>query len=286
MNSKRNFVNLYLRTNEELIDKIVALLSTFKILGAEEKNDSLIVSFEKADWELVDLDNFLDILKIVDPNIQISNVEILEEKNWNEDWEQSITPITISPKIAIVPPWKASTTKAEHEIIIEPKMSFGTAHHATTRLMCYFAEKLVKKGSFWIDVGTGTGILAILAKKLGASEVLAFDNNFWSIRNAIENLKRNNIFDGVDLLEMDVDLTSSLPESDGIFANLNFDLILRNLQKFYNSLFSRKGNLIISGILVYDWEDELLLNIENNNFEVIELLKDEEWIGAHLIPKK
>lgn len=259
------------------------MLTNYNFLGAEEQNDYLTVYFKLSEWDKIDNDELLQVLKLVDPNIQILKIETIEEKNWNEEWEKNITPIIISQNIAIVPSWKIGSTDRTIEIVIDPKMSFGTGHHSTTRLMCYFAEKLVESGSFWIDVGTGTGILAILARKLGAKEVLALDNNFWSLQNALENFKKNKIETGIDLIEMDIDNVGSLPEADGIFANLNLELILRNLPKFHNSLFKHKGNLIISGVLIYDL-DELVSKSKENSFEILEIKKDEEWIGAHLSP--
>ncbi|MGQ9818361.1 MAG: 50S ribosomal protein L11 methyltransferase [Candidatus Kapaibacteriales bacterium] len=278
------YVYVFLKTKEELIEQIVAYLSNYPLLGAEEQNDFLTVYFKNSSWEKIDKNQFFEVLKLADPDIQVLKVETFDEINWNEEWEKNITPVIISRNIAIVPSWKIGSTGKKIEIVIDPKMSFGTGHHSTTQIMCRFAEKLVQKDSFWIDVGTGTGILAILARKLGAREILAFDNNFWSLQNAFENFRKNKIENGIDLIEMDIDATTSLPEADGIFANLNLDLILRNLQKFYKSLYNRKGSLIISGVLIYDLE-ELVSRAKEDNFEIVETMNSEEWIGAHLIPK-
>lgn len=285
MKKPKKYVYVYLQTKEELIEQIIALLSNFNFLGAEEQNDYLTVYFMFTDCEKINNNELLEALKLVDPNIQILKIETIKEKNWIEEWGKNITPIVISQNIAIVPSWKIGSTDRKIEIVIDPKMSFGTGHHSTTRLMCYFAEKLVQKGSFWIDVGTGTGILAILARRLGAKEVLAFDNNFWSLQNALENFQKNRIENGIDLIELDIDNMASLPEADGIFANLNLELISRNLPKFRNSLYNRNGNLIISGVLIYDLE-ELGSKAKDNNFEILEIKKDEEWVGAHLIPQR
>lgn len=285
MEEPRKYVYVHLRTKEELIEQLIALLSNYNFLGAEEQNDYLTVYFKFPDWGRIDKIELVEVLRLVDPNIQILKIETIEEKNWNEEWERNITPIIISQNIAIVPSWKIGSTDRKIEIVIDPKMSFGTGHHSTTRLMCYFAEKLVQKDSFWIDVGTGTGILAILARRLGAKEILALDNNFWSLQNALENFQKNWIEDGIDLIEMDIDAMASLPEADGIFANLNLELILRNLPKFHNSLYNHNGDLIVSGVLIYDLE-KLVSKAKDNNFEILEIKKDEEWIGAHLTPRR
>lgn len=285
LDCQTDYICIYLRTKEELFDSIVAMLTNYPILGIEERNDDLIVSFRSSDWKNIDTNELLRFLRIIDNDIFILKIETIQERNWNEEWENAITPVVLSPNIAIVPSWKVGFTNAKLELIIDPKMSFGTGHHSTTRLMCYFAVKLVQKDSFWIDIGTGTGILAILARKLGAKEVLALDNNFWSIQNALENFRKNGFTEGIDLYEMDIDSMDSLPEADGIFANLSFELIIRNLKKFFGSLVNRKGNLIISGILAYDLND-LTEELKRNCFEIIEIRQDEEWIGAQLKPRK
>lgn len=275
------YVLVYLYVREENFDKVVALLTVYPILGVEERDDELIVSFNENDWSQIDQSEFLQFLSFADSEIKILKIENVEERNWNEEWEKNITPVVISKRVAIVPSWRIGETDSEIEIIIDPKMSFGTGHHSTTRLMCQLAEKLVKLGSFWIDVGTGTGILAIFAKKLGAKEVLAIDNNAWSIQNALENLRLNSISDGIDLIELDIDAVPSLPESDGIFANLNLDVVLRNLKKFYSSISNTDGNLLVSGILKYDL-DECISKVVNSGFNVQEILYDEEWVALHL----
>lgn len=277
--SKYVFVYLYVR--EENFDKVVALLSVYPILGIEERNDELVVSFYENDWSKIDQAEFLRFLRFADSETKILKIENVQERNWNEEWEKNITPVVISKRIGIVPSWRIGETSAELEIVIDPKMSFGTGHHSTTRLMCQLAEKLVRPNSFWIDVGTGTGILAILAKKLGAKEVLAIDNNAWSMQNALENFRLNSILTGIDLIELDIDAIPSLPESDGIFANLNLDIILRNLSKFYNSISNTDGNLLVSGILKYDL-DECISNTMSVGFDVQEILYDEEWVALHL----
>jgi ribosomal protein L11 methyltransferase len=277
--SKYVFVHLYAR--EENFDKVTAFLTVYPILGIEERNDELIVSFNENDWMEIDQAEFLHLLRFADSEIKILKIENIQERNWNEEWEKNIAPVIISKRIGIVPSWRIGETGSEIEIIIDPKMSFGTGHHSTTRLMCQLAERLVKPDSFWIDVGTGTGILAILAKKLRAKEVLAIDNNAWSMQNALENFRLNSILDGIDLIELDIDAIPSLPESDGIFANLNLDVILRNLNKFYNSISNSDGHLLVSGILKYDL-DECISKIVNSGFNVQEILYDEEWVALHL----
>jgi len=187
MNQEYFYVTL--SSKEELFEKIIAILSNFPILGIEEIDDNLKVAFKKENWDKIDKEFLLEALKVADPNISISQIDKEIEKNWNEEWEKNVTPVILSDKISVAPSWRKGSTGKPIEIIIDPKMSFGTGHHSTTKLMVQLAEKYLKPNSFWIDVGTGTGILAIVANKLGAKEVLAFDNNPWSIANASEKYR-------------------------------------------------------------------------------------------------
>lgn len=146
----------------------------------------------------------------------------LEERNWNEAWESSFEPVVIGDFCAIRADFHLPVEGVEQEIIITPKMSFGTGHHATTHLMIEYMESLPMEGGSVVDFGTGTGVLAILASKLGAKEVWAVDNDTWSIENAQENVKRN---DADVLLHLGEDLgeaprrTSSWPISTAMYCS-------------------------------------------------------------------
>ncbi|MCX7908084.1 MAG: 50S ribosomal protein L11 methyltransferase [Ignavibacteria bacterium] len=279
------FVFVTIESKEEFSDNIVAILSIFPILGIEEKNDIFVVHFKKEDWEKIDYKFFIDSLKIVDPSVNIISIDTIQDKNWNEEWEKIITPVIVTERISVVPSWKKGETGKEIELVIDPKMSFGTGHHATTKIVMTLAEKYVKRDSFWIDVGTGTGILAILAIKLGAKEVLAIDNNSWAIQNIYENLKNNNISSGIDIVELDIDTLPNLPIADGIFANLNYDVVVRNLKKFRSSVETTSGVVLVSGILLFDYDD-FALEVERFGFDIIEVMRLEEWFGAVLKSSK
>ena len=127
------------------------------------------------------------------PENTIYKYSIIEDKNWNEEWESQLQPVTINNFAGIRASFHEPLKNVEHEIIITPKMSFGTGHHATTFLMVEQMEKINFKNKTVLDFGTGTGILAILAEKLGAASVLAIDYDEWSINNALENIEANQL---------------------------------------------------------------------------------------------
>jgi len=265
---------------EEFFPYFYVVIENYNIEGIEELFDEIIVCFQNDNWnEEVKLE-LLNSLKEYIPDIKIINEEVIEDKNWNEEIEQNTPIIIINNKIGIAPQWKIEQLSTDIKIIINPKMSFGTGQHSTTKLVCQLLEKNVKSGDFWIDAGTGTGVLAILAKKLGASKVFAFDYDEWSVLNARENFELNDI-EGEYVIEQHDVFDISLPNCDGIVANMFLNILDKTVDKFYKALKENKGNLILSGILKYD-KDYIIERYCNNNFEHIETLEEDEWVAIHL----
>jgi len=174
--------------------------------------------------------------------------EKIPEKNWNETWESQFHPVIIDHFAGIRSEFHPPITTVQHEIIITPKMSFGTGHHATTRMMIEQMKEISFPGRSVLDFGTGTGILAILAKKLGAAGVVALDNDEWSIENARENFERNKVT-SIQLTHSAID--SIDVEFDIILANINKNTILENFGQLVEKLL-KPGTVLISGILSED----------------------------------
>ncbi len=202
---------------------------------------------------------------------------VLEDKNWNEDWEKSLNIIHVTDKIVIKPSAKEYKKKKNEIIItIDPKMSFGTGEHQTTRLVIQLLDKYIKPGMSILDAGTGTGILAIAAVKLGAAKAIGFDVDEWCFENAIENCLINNVPDKVGIRSGDI---SVVPEKD-------FDMILANIQKnilmglsvkFFEIL-RQGGGVLLSGLLKED-EDDILREYTYRGFKHNETLQLDEWIA-------
>ncbi|MCX6153412.1 MAG: 50S ribosomal protein L11 methyltransferase [Candidatus Kapabacteria bacterium] len=274
---RKQYYNLHFKVMEEDFELFAGAVADFPFKGIEERNDELVICFEEPDYSKNLKYEILEEAKKYIPEISFISEENITERNWNEEWESHVEAIRVNENIAILPQWRVNEFDCPIKIIINPKMSFGTGHHASTRLACRLAEKYVKTRPFWLDVGCGTGVLAILAKKLGAIRVFAFDNNDWAFENAKENLELNGEGDSIELDLLDID-TLALPQADGILANLNRNLILESLAKFSESLKSKKGLLIIAGILVFDRE-EIETALKSNNFTVLEFIVEEEWIS-------
>lgn len=276
---KNNYVNVHLFVRDEDFEIATALIADSPILGIEERYDELVVCYYQEDWTDELQSEIIDTLKTFKDYIEIKEIEIPENKNWNEEIEKQTPPIIVSDRIAITPEWHRDKVNQELTIIINPKMSFGTGQHATTKLVSRLMENLVKPNDYWIDAGTGTGVLAILAAKLGASAVYAFDNDEWSVENAKENAEINNVSDLLTIEMQDID-NLSLPEANGIAANLFLHLVERALPRFFDSLKNTKGDLLISGILIYD-KDVVIQKALSCGFELVNTITEDEWIAFH-----
>ncbi len=271
----KKFINLHLSIPEEQFDLAYYALDKYPFIGIEESLDEMIISFNQLDYSHELRDSILAELTYSEIPVHVIKEDVIEDKNWNSDWEQSLEPVIVSERVAITPEWKLHEVTQDIKIIINPKMSFGTGYHPTTRMVCRLMEQHVRPNSTWIDAGMGTGVLAILAAKLGAASVVAFDNDEWSVDNAQENIQVNGVFGIVASSQADV-FTVTLPASDGICANLYRNLLIPNFPKLHTSLSVAHGCLIVSGILKYDIE-EIIESAVAAGFTHQETVIENEW---------
>ncbi|MBL8000210.1 MAG: 50S ribosomal protein L11 methyltransferase [Candidatus Kapabacteria bacterium] len=274
--AQQYFTNVFLSLPEEDFELAIAALNDSPVQGIEERFDELLVSFLADDWTDELHASLLEKFAQYGIAPTIRETVTVEQQNWNEQWEQSLTPVVVNERITITPEWHRDSVVAPCVIIINPKMSFGTGYHPTTRMTTGFLEKYVTDGSRWIDAGTGTGVLAIAATMFGASSVFAFDNDVWSVENAIENIERNDVQGIISISQADV-FTVALPKFDGIVANLYRNLLLPNMEKFLESV-DDNGLLIVSGILKYDAE-EIISSATAVGFTFLEQANEEEWVA-------
>ncbi|MEY4052633.1 MAG: 50S ribosomal protein L11 methyltransferase [Chitinophagia bacterium] len=185
---------------------------------------------------------------------------IIKEKNWNAIWESNFEPVRVANFVGIRANFHPHfDPKVAIEIEITPKMSFGTGHHATTFTVIELMESINFKGKLVYDFGTGTGILAILAEKLGAESVLAVDNDNWCIENSIENIQNNDChFISVEKVES----AYQDKKFDIIIANVNRHIIEANMLELTQLAFPG-SKLVLSGLLIEDQSDMIQLAINN-----------------------
>jgi ribosomal protein L11 methyltransferase len=203
-------------------------------------------------------------------------VEEVKAQNWNEQWEKDFQPVIVDDFCAIRAHFHAPVNSVQHEIIITPKMSFGTGHHATTYMMIQQMEHIDFQEKTVFDFGTGTGILAILAMRLGAKTVTAIDLDEWSISNALENIERN------DCQSIDVFQASQVPEGikyDIILANINKNVILQHLI-FLVPAIDERGSILFSGLLQDD-EEEIIKACKGFPLTLVKKISRENWISLY-----
>ncbi|MCU0349930.1 MAG: 50S ribosomal protein L11 methyltransferase [Flavobacterium sp.] len=190
-----------------------------------------------------------DIQILANPEFEISyTFEEIEQVNWNEEWEKNFEPIDVDGKCHVRAPFHEKTN-AEFDIVIEPKMSFGTGHHETTHMMIQHLLETDIIGKKTLDMGCGTAILAILAEMKGAKPIDAIDIDNWCYLNSIENAERNNC-EHISVYEGDADLLVG-KKYDVIIANINRNILLNDMQLYVDCL-NENGILFLSGFYTED----------------------------------
>ncbi|HSZ72061.1 MAG TPA: 50S ribosomal protein L11 methyltransferase [Cytophagaceae bacterium] len=185
------------------------------------------------------------------PDSSILEEKELENKNWNEEWEKNFDPITVNKHLRVRAIFHEPDPEIEMELVIQPKMSFGTGHHGTTRLMMEEILDLSLEGLNVIDAGCGTGILGILTEKRGAKSVLAYDIEDWAFQNSVENTNLNSC-ERVKVLQGTIGtLVIADQSAEIVLANINRNILLEEMGE-YARVLKKKGTLLLSGFYEED----------------------------------
>ena len=268
------------RATESLHDPLIGILSTLKFTGFQQESDLFYCFVESSRWKSVK-PAFAELLRKSSVEFSIPPIVWsegpIEEKNWNKEWEAQAGAVQATSRIIIKPSWATLRKKDQKKIVIhiDPKMSFGTGHHETTRLSLSLLEHFVVAGDSVLDIGTGSGVLAIAAVKLGARRALGIDNDDWSIDNAKENVRRNRVERSVTVRRLNVD---QLPEAtfDIVIANIDFVTISTYVRAICRRA-ARGGILLLSGILTHD--SAALRKLLPAGLKLIEQRTAGEWAG-------
>lgn len=207
-----------------------------------ETEDGLSAYVQKVLWNEHILDD-IQILHSDEFKIEYTFEEI-EQVNWNEEWEKNFEPIDVDGICHVRAPFHEKKN-AQYDIVIEPKMSFGTGHHETTHMMIQHLLEMDVNGLKTLDMGCGTAILAILAEMKGAKPIDAIDIDNWCYLNSIENAERNNC-KHITVYEGDASLLNQGQKYDLIIANINRNILLNDMQTYVNCL-NKSGILLLSG---------------------------------------
>lgn len=253
-------------------EELIALLDDYSPTGFEQTEETLKAYFEETNFDEG------EVLKILE-GYQCKKTEV-EEQNWNAVWEKNFEPVIVGDFCAVRAHFHEPVTTVEHEIIITPKMSFGTGHHATTYMMMQQMQGIDFRNKTVFDFGTGTGILAILAEKLGAANITAIDVDDWSIENATENFERNGC------TKISASRSSNLPaeQFDVILANINRNVILLYMQQLV-TIVKPNGAVLFSGLLDSD-EKDLVQKAGEYGLQFMKRKEKAGWISLLFVNKE
>lgn len=268
------FVSVHFKASEEKAAIISAFLFDMGYDGLQETDEAFIISIQRS------LFNEDDLKTTMDAQHTGYTLEITKEQNWNEQWERSFEPVQVDDFALIRASFHQPKSGVRHDIIITPKMSFGTGHHATTYLMMQLMREIDFSGKSVIDFGTGTGVLAILAEKLGAIDILAIDNDEWSIRNSEENIGANHC------KNIRLELAQQMVHHQKaaiILANINLNVIVANLQNIKDAA-APEALVLFSGLMTED--EEIIRNhLKNNGFHIQKIEHRNGWIALLTKPE-
>jgi ribosomal protein L11 methyltransferase len=302
------WIEVFVKTTSEFEEEVTNILYEANIQGIiiEDFQDVLDLEKNKKDWDIIDpdlLNNYyegiiikgyleeeddveekIDFIKEkihglprYDLDIRDTEVEIntIEETDWNQEWKKHFKPFPVGKNFLIKPSWEEIDEDTERKIIeIDPGMAFGTGTHATT-LMCLEAlENYLKEDDLVYDIGTGSGILAIAAGKLGANSI-GIDIDEDSVRTAKDNVKLNKCADNVKIIKGNL-LNKAMDKADIIISNIIADAII-NMSGNLNKFLKDSGIFIASGILE-NKKEEVVQALKANKFEILETSVMDEWL--------
>jgi ribosomal protein L11 methyltransferase len=270
-------ITIETRDSEES-DIFVARLSQAGFEGFEEEPRKLIAYIPESLYEVSNVEHIIAEIKgLADPFHTLFKTETIEPRNWNAEWEKDFEPVVVNNFCAVRAHFHKPLPGVAYDLVITPKMSFGTGHHATTFMMIAAMQELDFSKRSVLDFGTGTGVLAILAEKLGAESVLAIDNDEWSIENAQENTAVN----GCEKVRIEHrDSLSGTGQFDIILANINLRVILENLAILRQHL-KQKGVFIGSGVLESD-EEKISIKAASAGFTIEPIMTRDSWMSFRI----
>jgi len=273
-----NYIGYHFKTKpvQPTVDILIAELGEVGFESFVENEDGLSAYIQKSDWN----EHLLEDIQILNSKeFQISyNFEEIEQTNWNQEWEKNFEPIIVDGICSIRAPFHKKPNTI-YDIVIEPKMSFGTGHHETTHMMVQYILKNDFTGRSVLDMGCGTAILAILAEMKGAKPIDAIDYDNWCYLNSLENVERNGC-KYITVLEGDAKLLKNRTY-DIIIANINRNILLNDIN-MYASCLNTNGLLFLSGF----YKDDILVIEEECSrymLKLVETIEENNWVALKFV---
>lgn len=277
-----NYIGCFFKINsgsldlQTAIDILVAELGQVGFESFTENPDGVEAYIQKKDWNA----SLLKEIQILESDEVSFSYEVkeIEQVNWNEEWEKNFEPIAVDGQVSVRAPFHKDP-HLKFDIVIEPKMSFGTGHHETTHLMIQHLLQMDLKDKKVLDMGCGTGILAIFSEMKGAADIDAIDIDNWCYENSLENVERNNCRN-ISVFEGDASLLK--PNAyDLIIANINRNILLNDMHIYARSL-KENGTLLLSGFYNEDVEkiNEVAMQ---NGLKFKKKLERNNWVGLKYV---
>lgn len=271
-------VNIPNPGNQDQIDILIAQLAEAGFESFEEAETSIIAYIPEKDYH----DQVLSGIEYCQLPVVAKEItaELIADRNWNEMWESNYPPVMISDHCIVRAPFHECPPGVQFDIIIKPKMAFGTAHHETTAQMLQVLLETDVTGKKVLDMGCGSGVLAILCSMKGAAEITAIDMDEWSYSNTVENTEINHIKNIIPLLG-DATLLKAPMQFDVILANINKNILLNDMSAYVGVL-SVDGSIYFSGFYTTDLAD--ISNMASiNQLKYIDSCSENNWVVAHFI---
>jgi len=268
-----NYIEIKIGVSDEQSQKDI-LIAELSDLGFESfvEEDYVLLAYIPENSFSPDSLQFLDLNQL--------KISVIPDQNWNAAWESNYQPVVVANQCLIRAPFHDADPDMKFDIVLQPKMAFGTAHHETTAMMIELLLNEDVKGKRILDMGCGTGVLAILAAMKGATDITAIDNDDWAFRNAVENKQLN----GLDFIHVEIGDASSLKDKshfDLILANINKNILLNDMRAYGNSL-KQNGKIIFSGFYLDDLDD-IKNEAKQNGMNFVSNISRNNWVAATFI---
>ena len=268
--------NFTVSPKEPASEILIAELGYVGFESFVDTENGFIGYIQKSEWN----ENILDAIFVLNNDeFKISyEIEEIEQVNWNKEWEKNFNPIQVDNLVSIRAPFH-DDPDLKYDIVIEPKMSFGTGHHETTHMMVQHLNRLDLVGKKTLDMGCGTGILAIFAEMKGAQPIDAIDIDTWCYENSIENVERNNC-EHINVYEGDAALLKD-KKYDVLIANINRNILLNDMSTYANCL-NDNGILLLSGFYK---EDISIIEKEISKYDlkIDSVIERNNWVSLKCV---
>ena len=269
------YIKLEFNLADDFHEQFIAELLDLDFYGFEQFDNKLVAYVEASRFNDTNREYIEQIIGVF-PGASFSEITEIDEQNWNRNWEETIKPQRIG-RFLVKPTWSKEMAVSDEILLeIDPKMSFGTGYHPTTRLMLRQIGKLDLKGKKVMDAGTGTGILAIAAVKVGAANAIGFDTDPWCQENAYENVLINKVEKQVEIRIGGIEQIKKSEMFDCTLANINRNVILEIIPFLVHHT-KTGGTICLSGLLESD-EEIVREKLLNEPVQVVDMQQEVEWI--------